>query len=49
MSLMVKLNYMRMVKGAKDPTYLKLLARYNNLKGLVFEDFDHTSMYIHIR
>ena len=33
-----KLNYMRMVKGAKDSTYQKLLARYNNLKGLVFED-----------
>ena len=24
-----KLNYMRMVKGAKDSTYLKLLARFN--------------------
>lgn len=45
-----KLNYMRMVKGAKDPTYLKLLARYNNLKGLVFEDFetDKGKSYIYV-
>lgn len=45
-----KLNYMRMVKGAKDSTYLKLLARYNNLKGLVFEDTetDKERSYIYV-
>ena len=45
-----KLNYMRMVKGAKDSTYLKLLARFNNLKGLVFEDSetDKGKSYIYV-
>lgn len=45
-----KLNYMRMVKGAKDSTYQKLLARYNNLRGLVFEDkeTDKEQSYIYV-
>lgn len=45
-----KLNYMRMVKGAKDSTYQKLLTRYNNLKGLVFEDTetDKELSYIYV-
>ena len=45
-----KLNYMRMVKGAKDSTYQKLLARYNNLKGVVFEDTetDTERSYIYV-
>lgn len=33
-----KLNYMRMVKGANNSTYQKLLARFNNLQGVVFVD-----------
>lgn len=45
-----KLNYMRMVKGSKDSTYLKMFARYNNLKGLVFEDTetDKERSYIYV-
>ena len=45
-----KLNYMRMVKGAKDSTYQKLLVRYNNLRGLVFEDkeTDKERSYIYV-
>ena len=45
-----KLNYMRMVKGSKDSTYQKLLVRYNNLKGLVFEDTetDKERSYIYV-
>lgn len=45
-----KLNYMRMVKGANDSTYQKLLARFSNLKGLVFEDTetDNGKSYIYV-
>lgn len=31
-----KLNYLKMVKGANDPTYLKLKGRYDNLQQVVF-------------
>lgn len=33
-----KLNYMRMVKGSNNPTYRKLLRRFEKLQGVVFED-----------
>ena len=33
-----KLNYLSMVKGSKNPTYLKLLERYNMLQQVVFVD-----------
>lgn len=35
-----KLNYMRMVKGEHNSTYRKLLSRFSNLRGLLFEDTD---------
>ena len=48
-----KLNYLKMVKGINNPTYLKLLARYENLIPVVFSDtktekkehFDYVESY----
>lgn len=45
-----KLNYLKMVKGADDSTYLKLLERYNKLQTLVFQDneTDKGESYIYV-
>lgn len=45
-----KLNYLKMVKGASNATYLKLLNRFNKLQGVVFVDTetDKGSSYIYV-
>ncbi|MDY2831432.1 MAG: reverse transcriptase domain-containing protein [Sodaliphilus pleomorphus] len=45
-----KLNYLRMVKGTNNPTYLKLLERFNKLQTLVYLDkeTDKGQSYIYI-
>ena len=45
-----KLNYLRMVKGANNPTYLKLLERFNKLQTLVYLDkeTDKGKSYIYV-
>lgn len=45
-----KLNYLKMVKGASNATYLKLLNRFIKLQGVVFVDneTDKGSSYIYV-
>ncbi len=45
-----KLNYLRMVKGANNSTYLKLLERFNKLQTLVYLDkeTDRGESYIYV-
>lgn len=45
-----KLNYLRMVKGANNSTYLKLLERFNNLQTIVYLDkeTDKGESYIYV-
>ena len=45
-----KLNYLRMVKGASNSTYLKLLERFNSLHALVYLDneTDKNESYIYV-
>lgn len=45
-----KLNYLKMVKGPSNATYLKLLNRFNKLQGVVFVDneTDKGSSYIYV-
>lgn len=45
-----KLNYLRMVKGANNSTYLKLLERFNKLQTLVYLDkeTDKGEAYIYV-
>lgn len=45
-----KLNYLRMVKGANNSTYLKLLERFNKLQTLVYLDkeTDQGESYIYV-
>ena len=45
-----KLNYLKMVKGADNSTYIKLLERYNKLQTLVFLDneTDKSESYIYV-
>lgn len=45
-----KLNYLRMVKGANNPTYLKLLERFNKLQTVVYLDkeTDKGTSYIYV-
>ncbi len=45
-----KLNYLRMVKGANNTTYLKLLERFNKLQTLVYLDkeTDKGESYIYV-
>ena len=45
-----KLNYLRMVKGANNSTYLKLLERFNKLQAIVYLDkeTDKGKSYIYV-
>ncbi len=46
-----KLNYLAMVKGSKNPTYLKLLERFNMLQQVVFADLESEkgTKYIYVQ
>lgn len=46
-----KLNYLRMVRGANNPAYQKLLSRFTSLQGLVFVDkeTDATESYVYVQ